>query len=81
MYPFTWKFCQLYEHSQIELFDLIRNNTVDIINPEEVDELIKEGIIAKKDDVIQVQLDVLTYLIHTCNYGFLVPYKYGKFIF
>ena len=36
------------------------NNVVDIIKPEEVDDLIKEGIIEHKDDVIQVQLDGLT---------------------
>ena len=49
------------------MFDLIRNNVVGIIKPEEVDDLIKEGIIYHKDDVIQVQLDGLTYLIHTCS--------------
>ena len=51
-------FCQLSE-----LFDLIRNNVVDIIKPEEVDDLIKEGIIENKDGAIKVQLDGLTYLI------------------
>ena len=61
------KLCQLYEQSRIELFDLIRNNVVDIIKPEEVVELIKEGIIDHKDYVIQVQLDGLIYLIHTYN--------------
>ena len=34
-----------------------------------------------KNDVIQVQLDNLTYLIPTCNSRFLVPDKYGKLIF
>ena len=53
------KICQLSEQSRTELFDLIRNNVVDIIKPEEVDDLIKEGIIEHKDDVIQVQLDGL----------------------
>ena len=51
-----------------------------IYKPEEVDNLIKEGIIDHKDDVIQVQLYVLTYIIHTCNSRCLVPYKYGKLI-
>ena len=50
------------------MFDLIRNNSVDIIKTEEFDYLIKEGIIYHKDDVIQVQLDILTYLTHTYNY-------------
>ena len=48
------KLSQLFEHSRTELFYLIRNNFVDIIKPEEVDDLIKEGIIEHKDDVIQV---------------------------
>ena len=59
--------CQLSEQSQTELFDLTRNNVVDIIKPEEVYDLVKYGIIEHKVDVIQVQLDGLTYLIHTCN--------------
>ena len=58
---------QLSGKSRTELFSLIRNNVVDVIKPEEVDDLIKEGIIEHKDDVIQAQLDGLTYLIHTCN--------------
>ena len=33
------KLCQLSEQSQTELFYLIRNNVVDIIKPEEVDDL------------------------------------------
>ena len=33
--------CQLSEQSRTELFDLISNNVVNIIKPEEVDELIK----------------------------------------
>ena len=61
------KLCQLSEHSQTELFDLIWNNLLDLIKPEEFDDLIEEGIIYPKDDVIQVQLDGLIYLIHTCN--------------
>ena len=35
------KLCQLSEQSQTELFDLIMNNVVDTIKPEEVDDLIK----------------------------------------
>ena len=72
--------CQLSEQSQIELFDLTRNNVVDIIKPEEVDKIIKEGIIEHKDYVIQVQLDGMTYLIHICNSPCLVPHKYGNLI-
>ena len=68
------------EQSQIELFYLIINNVADIIKPEEFDDLIKERIIDHKDNVIQVQLDGFTYLIHTCNPQCLVPDKYGKFI-
>ena len=58
---------QLSEQSRTELSDLIRTNVVDFIKTEEVDDLIKEGLIENKDDIIQVQLDGLTYLIHTCN--------------
>ena len=61
------KLRQLSEQSRIEIFDLIRNNFIDIIKPEKVDDLIKEVIIEHKYDVIQVKLDRLTYLIHTCN--------------
>ena len=75
------KICQHYEQSRTELFDLIRNNVVDIIKPEEFDDLIKEGVIDNNDDVIQVKLDGLAYLIHTCNSRCLVPDKYGKLIF
>ena len=63
------------------MFDLIRNNFVDIIKPEEVDDLIKEVIIDHKDYLIQVQLDGLTHPIHTCNSCCLVPNKDGKLIF
>ena len=75
------KLCQLSEHSRTELFDSISNNVVDIIKTEEFDDLIKEGIIENNDDVINVQLDGLKYLIHTCNSRFLVPDKDGKLIF
>ena len=61
------KLRQLSEQSQTELFDLIRNNVVDIIKPKEVYDLIREGIIEHKDDFIQVEIYGLTYLIHTCN--------------
>ena len=77
---YTWKICQLYEQSWTKLFDLISNNVVDLIKPEEVDDLIKEVIIEHKDYVIQMQLYGLTYLIHTCNSWCLVPDKYGKLI-
>jgi hypothetical protein len=39
---------------QEDLFDLIRNNIIDIIKPEEIDAMIAEGLIDHKDDVIQV---------------------------
>ena len=74
------KHCQLYEQSLTGLFYFIRNNVVDIIKPEKVDDLIKEDVIDHKDDVIQVQLDGLEYLIHTCNSRCLAPDKYGKVI-
>ena len=61
------KIRQRSEHSRTEVFDLIRNNVVDIIKSEEVYDLIKEGIIKHKDEVIKVQLDGWTYLINTCN--------------
>ena len=60
------------------LFDLIRNNVVDIIKPEEVDDLVKQGNMEHKNDLIQVKTDGLTYLIHTCNYQCLVHDKDGK---
>ena len=47
----------------------------DITEPEEVDDQIKEWMIDHKDDVIQVQLYGLAYLIHTSNYRFSVPNK------
>ena len=40
----------------------------------------KEGIIEHKDDVIQVQLDVFTDLIHTCNSQCLFTDKYVNLI-
>ena len=70
------KLRQLSEQSQTELFDFISNNVVGIIKSEEVDDQTKEEIIEYKDDVIQVQLDGLIYLIHMCNYRCLVPDKY-----
>ena len=69
---------QLSEQSWIELFGLIKNNVVDIIEAETVNDLIKEGIIEHNNDVIQVQLNGLTYLIHTCNSQFLVHDKDGN---
>ena len=75
------KLRQLSEQSQTELFGLIRNNVIDILEPEEVDDLINEGIIEHKDDVIRVQIDGLTYLIHTCNSWCLVLDKDEKLIF
>ena len=74
------KLRRLSEQSQKELFYLIRNDVVYIIKPEEVDELIKEGIIEHKNDVIQVRLYGLTCLIHTYNSRCLLPNKYVKLI-
>ena len=79
MYLFG-KPCQLSEQSVTELFNLFRNIVGDIIKFEEVGDLIKEGIIDNKDDVIQVQFYGLTYLIHTCNSRFLAPDEYVKLI-
>ena len=62
------KVTQLSEKSQTELFDLIRENIVDIIKAEEFYDLSKVKIIENKDGVIQVKLYGLTYSIHTCNY-------------
>lgn len=61
------KLDSLTEHGKEELFDLIRNNVIDIIKPHEVDSLIEEGLIEYKDDVATVLIDGQTYLIHTCN--------------
>ena len=60
---------------------MIRNIVIDIIKPEEFYDLIKKGNIEHKDDVIQVQLNVLTYCAHTFNYRCLVPDKDRKLIF
>ena len=49
------------------MFDLISNNAIDIIKPEEVYDLIKDGNIQHSYDVIWVQPDGLTYLMHTFN--------------
>ena len=49
------------------LYELVCNNIIDIIKPNEINALIEEGIIKYKDDVIEVQIDGMTYLIHTCN--------------
>ena len=49
------KLCQLSKQSLTELFDLIRNNALDIIKPEEGDYLIKEVNIKHKDYLTQVQ--------------------------
>ena len=54
------KIGQLSEQLRTELFDLIRNNVVDIIKPEEVYDTIKEGIVDHKYYVIQVKLDGFT---------------------
>jgi hypothetical protein len=61
------KLARICEQSRQDLFNLIRNNIVDIIKPEEIDAMIAEGLIDHKDDVIQVQIDGKTYLIHRCN--------------
>ena len=74
------KIRQIYEQYWTALFYLIRDNVVDIIKPEDFDYLIKEGVVDHKYDVVQIQLDVLIYLIHTCNSQLLVPDKYGKLI-
>ena len=54
------KLRQLYKHSWTELFNLIKHNVVDIIKPEEICYIFKEGIIYHEDDVIQAQLHGLT---------------------
>ena len=75
------KLLQFSKQSRTELLDLIRNNFVDIIKPKEVDDLIKEGIVEQKDDVIHMQLDGLTFIIHECKSQCLVTDKYRKLIF
>ena len=74
------KIDDLSDRNREELFDLIRNNVIDIIKPEEIDDILEEGLIEHKDDVIEVQTDGQTYLIHTCNSRCLVPDKDGKLI-
>ena len=70
----------LTEDDKQKLFDLIRNNVIDIIKPEEIESVIDEGLIKHKDDVIEVQHDGLSYLLHRCNSRCLVPDKSGKLI-
>ena len=74
------KLAQMCEHSREDLGNLIRNNIVDIIKPEEVDAMIDEGLINHKDDVNQVQIDGKTYIIHRWNSRCLVPDKDGNLI-
>jgi len=54
---------------------LVHNNIIDIIKPNEINALIEEGIIKHEDDVIEVQIDGMTYLIHICNTRYQVPNK------
>ena len=60
-----------------KLLDLIRNNVIDIVRPDDIEKLIQEGYIKHEDDAIEVQNDGNTYLIHHCNARCLVPDSNG----
>ena len=60
---------------------MVHNNIIDIIKPNKINALIEEGIIKYKDDVIEVQLDGMTYLIHICNACCQVPNKDGVLVY
>ena len=45
------------EKAKNMLLDLIRNNVVDIIKPEEINNLLNEGYISHVDDVNEVRND------------------------
>ena len=63
-----------------ELFELVRNNVIDIVKPDEINILLDEGIIKHEDDVIEIQMDGMTYLMHVCNSRCLVPDKNGNYV-
>ena len=73
------KIANLSECAQEELFDLARNNVVDVIKPNEIDTLLEEGLIKHKDDVTEIQIDWLTYL-NSCTSRCSVPDKTRKLI-
>ena len=60
--------------------DLIRNNVIDIIKPEEVESLIDEGYLKDEGELIEVLNDGSSVLAHTCNARCLVPDKDGNLI-
>ena len=60
--------------------DLIQNNVIDIIKPEEVEELIKEGYIVSKDTIVKVLEDSSSILAHTYNARCLVPDENGNLV-
>ena len=70
--------CDIEDHDL--LYELVRNNVIDIIKPDEINALIEEGVINHEDDVLEIQLDGLTYLIHTCNARCQVPNKDGVLV-
>ena len=47
--------------------DRIRGSTDDLIGPDEVDNLIQEGIIHDEHEVIQIVEEALHILRHTCS--------------
>ena len=49
------------------LHEFVCNNIINIIKSNEINVLIKECIIKNKDNVIEVQTDGITYLIHMYN--------------
>ena len=54
---FLGKLHHMDEKAKNMLLDLIRNNVVDIIKPEEINNLLNEGYISHVDDVNEVRND------------------------
>ena len=52
------------EEAREKFLELIRNNVIDIITSGEIDDLIDEGYIYCKDNVVEGQKDGLMRLIH-----------------
>lgn len=74
------KIKDMTEDSREFLYDLIRNNVVDLIKPEEVPGLIEEGYIASRYDIPEIQRDQETYLKHDCDSRCLVYNAQGELV-
>ena len=57
-----------------KLFELAQNDDIDIIKPDEIDNVLAKGVIHHKDDSIEFQIDVVACLNHHWHSSCLVPY-------